>query len=119
MIAASHLENEQIEKAEVSHRKALQSTMGIKETIEAVCGHYGVTQEELTKDRRSEARNACIYLLKKHTSASNGEIGEIFGNLTYSAIAKISKAFAKRMEEDRELRGRLKRTMASISTFKG
>ena len=40
--------------------------------------------------------------VKYVTDASNGEIGEIFGKLTYSAI-KISQSFSKRMEHDVEL----------------
>jgi hypothetical protein len=33
--------------------------------------------------------------IKYVTDASNGEIGEIFGKLTYSAIAKISQSFSE------------------------
>jgi len=110
----SRLGSEQIEKAEVSHRKALHASMGVEETIDMMCAHYGVTREELTR-RSSEARNACIYLLKKHTCASNGEIGEMFGGLTYSAVTKISQAFAKRMEEDRKLREMVAGIVAEIS----
>jgi len=39
--------------------------------------------------------------IKYVTGASNGEIGEIFGKLTYSAI-KISQSFSKRMGHDME-----------------
>lgn len=115
----SLLESCRLEKAEVSHRKALHATMGIEDAIEAVCRHYHLNRDDLSKNRRSEARNACIYLLKKYTSATNNEIGECFGNLTYSAVAKISQGFARRLEEEGELRGRVKEILASISTFKG
>jgi putative transposase len=115
----SRIEDGHLEKADVSHRKALQATFGLEEAIEAVCRHYRVNRDDLGKNRRSEARNACIYLLKKYTSATNSEIGESFGNLTYSAVAKISQSFAKRLEEDRELRGRVKEIIADISSFKG
>ncbi len=45
--------------------------------------------------------------IKYVTGVSNGEIGEIFGKLTYSAIAKISQSFSERMEHDMELRKRV------------
>jgi putative transposase len=115
----ARLESGQIEKVEVSHRKALHASMDVEEAVDLMCAHYGASREELTRKRSSEARNACIYLLKKHTSASNAEIGELFGGLTYSAVTKISQAFAKRMEEDRKLREMVKGIMAEKSTFKG
>lgn len=115
----SRLESGQLAKAEVSHRKALHATMDAEQLIEALCGHYGITREEIIKDKRSEARKACIYLLKKHTSASNGEIGEKFGKLTYSAVAKIRQSFAKRMEEDKDLRERVTRIMENMTILKG
>lgn len=115
----SQIEDEHLEKAEVSHRKSLRSTIGVEEIIEVIRGKYGTGPDECTKHSRNEARNACIYLLKKYTSASNVEIGELFGKLTYSAVAKISQAFAKRMEYDKELRKKVKRIITDISTFKG
>jgi REP element-mobilizing transposase RayT len=115
----SRLESEQLEKAEVSHRKALHATMGADGIIDTICGHYGISREVIFRDKRSEARKACIYLLKKYTGASNVEIGEMFGKLTYSTVAKISQSFAKRMEEDKELRERLKGILAVNSIFKG
>lgn len=115
----SQIEDEHLEKAEVSHRKSLQSTIGVEEIIEVIRQKYGIGPDEFTKHSRNEARNAFIYLLKKYTSASNVEIGELFGKLTYSAVAKISQSFAKRMEEDKELRKKVKRIITKISTFKG
>lgn len=115
----SRLESDQLEKAEVSHRKALHAVTGVQDVIEAICGHYGITLDAMIGSKRNEARNACVYLMKKYTSASNREIGELFGKLTYSAIAKISQSFAKRMEEDEELRGRIKCIQAEYYIFKG
>jgi putative transposase len=100
----SQLESDRIEKMEVSHRKALHAAAGVEQIIEAVLKHYRISLEEIAGNERSEARNACIYLLKRHTGASNVEIGEIFGKLTYSAIAQISQSFSARMEQDKGLR---------------
>jgi hypothetical protein len=108
----SRLESDRIEKTEVSHRKALHAAAGVEQIIEAVRRHYGISLEGMAGNKRSEARNACVYLLKRHTSASNAEIGEIFAKLTYSAIAKISQSFSKRMEHDKELRKRVESILA-------
>jgi REP element-mobilizing transposase RayT len=103
----SQLERDRIEKIEVSHRQALHATLRVEQIIEAIRRHYRMSLDVIGGNKSSEARNACIYLLKRHTGASNVEIGEIFGKLTYSAIAKISQSFSKRMEHDEELRKRV------------
>ena len=71
------LENERLGQTEVSHRRALQAITGMQEIIAAICEYYGITWEEIKKNKRSEARKACIYLLKRYTGTSNSEIGEL------------------------------------------
>ena len=115
----SRLESEQLEGVEVSHRKTLRAILGVEEIISALCEHYGVALEEVAGNKRSEARNAGVYLLKKYTGATNTEIGALFGGITYSAVAKISQNFSRLMADDKELRGRIKNLLGHISTFKG
>jgi REP element-mobilizing transposase RayT len=115
----SRLENEQMEGVEVSHRKTLRAIVGMEEIISALCGHYGVGLEEVSGNKRSETRNAGVYLLKKYTGATNTEIGEMFGGISYSAVAKIFQNFSRLMADDKELRGRIKNILGHISTFKG
>ena len=115
----SRLENEQIVGVEVSHRKTLRAIVGVDEIISALCEHYDVDLEEVSGIKRSEARNAGVYLLKKYTGATNTEIGELFGGISYSAVAKIYQNFSRLMVEDKELRGRIKNLLGLISTFKG
>ena len=114
----SRIESEQVEVAEISHRKALRKTVGMEELTAAVCKHYRVSWEEITRNKRSEARKAAIYLVKKYTGASNQEIGELFGNVSYSAVAKVCQSFANQMKEDRELQRRIEEFMKNNSTFK-
>jgi REP element-mobilizing transposase RayT len=113
----SRLVNEPLERAEISHRKTLRTGAGVQEILSTLCEHYGVTLEEIAGNRRSLARNAGIYLLKKHSRATNAEIGEMFGNISYSAVAKISQAFSKLMAEDRELQSRIMNIQQQISLF--
>ena len=80
---------------------------------------YEVGVEEVSGNKRSEARNAGVYLLKKYTGATNTEIGELFGGISYSAVTKISQNFSRLMADDRDMRGRIKNLLEHISTFKG
>ncbi len=50
---------------EVSHRKALHAAAGVEQIIEAVLRHYRISLEEIARNKRSEARNLCIYLFKE------------------------------------------------------
>ena len=82
--------------------------------------HFAATREDITtRSSRSEVRKACIYLIKKHSSATNLEIAERFGPLTYSAVAKISESISKQLAVDKGLRERLKGFESTISNFKG
>ena len=115
----SRLANEQLEGAEISHRKALRTGAGVEEIVSALYEHYGVTLEEIAGNRRSQARNAGIYLLKKYTGATNTEIGELFGGLSYSAVAKISQNFSKQLANDKDMQCVIKKIQEQISIFKG
>jgi len=57
--------------------------------------------------------------LKKYTGATNAQIGELFGGITYSAVAKILVSFSKQMADDKELQGRIKNLLGRISILKG
>ena len=74
--------------------------------------------EKVSGNKRSEARNAEVYQLKKYTGTTNTEIGKLFGGIS-SAVAKISQNFSWLMEDDKDLRGRIKNVLGFISTFKG
>jgi len=110
---------DRVKSSEVSHRKAMRSALGAEEIISACCEHFGVTREEITQNRRSESRKACVYLIKRYTCAPNQEIGQLFGSLTYSAVAKIAATVSKRLESDKYLREQIKGLEAEYSFFKG
>jgi chromosomal replication initiation ATPase DnaA len=59
-----------------------------------------------------------IYLLKRHTSGMNREIGELFEGLTYSGVSKANQRFTVRMAGDRSLRRAVERIIASMSNVK-
>lgn len=115
----SRLEKEPMESVDVSHRKTLRAIVGVDEIISALCEHYAVGMEEISGNKRSEARNAGVYLLKKYTGATNTEIGELFGGISYSAVTKITQNFSRLMADDKELRGRVNNLLGNNSAFKG
>ncbi|MCE5242944.1 MAG: hypothetical protein LLF99_07070 [Desulfobacteraceae bacterium] len=86
--------------------------------LSACCKHFGVTREKLKNSRRGDSRKVCVYLIKRHTGATNREIAELFGCLSYSAVAKIDWSVSSRLATDDDLRGLIERMQAEYSFFK-
>ena len=97
------IEEGQLEKEAVSHRKTLRAPYGAEEVQQAVCKHYGISRGEVTSAAAGEVIKICLYLMKKHTTAHTREIGDLL-NMRYAAAAKMYQRFAKELAEDEHLR---------------
>lgn len=102
------IEVKQLECAETSHRRCLRASNLPEEVLSATCARYGIAPEEITKPNRNDVRKKCVYLLKKHTSAGNREIGEILGGIGAATIAKAFQRFNEKMAKDARLRKEMK-----------
>lgn len=112
------IESEHAASPEISWGKALRAIPDIEDIVSVCCAHFDVTREELKSSRRSDSRKVCVYLIKKHTSATNREIAEIFGSLSYSAVAKIDRSVSSRLATDDDLRELIERMQVEYSLFK-
>ena len=65
--------------------------------------HFKVSPEDVFKDKR-ERSNIAVYLIKKWTSVTNGQIADMFGGVSCSAIAKVNERFSAKIMKDRTLR---------------
>ena len=63
-----------------------------------------------------EWKNLGLYLIKKYTPLSNKQIGQIFGNMSCSAVAKSYQRFCHRMEKNP---GLVKEVVTILSNIKG
>jgi hypothetical protein len=68
--------------------------------------------------KRSATRKAYVYLLRKHTCATNREIGEIFRTLSYSAVAEISQGASKQLGVNCEFLEQIRALEVKYSLFK-
>jgi chromosomal replication initiation ATPase DnaA len=68
---------------------------------------------------KGDERDIVVYILKTCTELSNKEVGEYFGGLSYSDVAKIKERFFDKLNNDRALSKRLKRIKQSLSNVKG
>jgi len=69
----------------------------------------------ISKYRVAEWRNMTIYLMKKFTDITNGQIGELFGGLSYSAVAKAYQRFSVNLRRDKKLRKTVEAIRAKLS----
>ena len=59
-----------------------------------------------------------MYSMKRYTGMTNGQIGQIFNELSVSAVSKAFRREAKAMKENRALRKQINNIMSSLSQFK-
>ena len=85
-------------KEEVSHRRELDAAFGVERIIDAVAKHFEVSPEDVLKDKR-EMRNIAIYFIKKWTSITNGQLADMFGGVSFSAIAKVNERLSAKIKE--------------------
>jgi len=101
------LKDEIFHKGEISHRRELQASYGSEIVIQGICEHFKITRDEVMR-KKGNYRKIAIYLVKRSTGMTNQQIGELFGGLTYSAVAKAYERFSSTLARDRSLRKELK-----------
>jgi chromosomal replication initiation ATPase DnaA len=103
-----------LQREEMSYRRELQAGYESEEIIEAICDYFKVSRDNVLKDRATW-RNMAIYLMKKFTGMTNGQIGQLFGELSYSAVAKAYQRFSVDLRRDKALRKKVETIRARLS----
>ncbi|MEW6585020.1 MAG: transposase [Nitrospirota bacterium] len=84
---------------DVTAKKLYRGQIGLEDLHRAVCRFYGV--EGLTKGKRGgRSRDMFVYLSKTKTSATNGEIGEMAGKISFSAVSKQYLSRLRKLKEN-------------------
>ncbi len=106
-------------KSEVSHRRAIKRIVETDRILETICQYFKVPKEEVVMRHRSGIRNIAIYLMKKYTGATNHELGELFGGVSYSGVSKTYRRMTNKLETDSELRKKVEMINSQLSNVKG
>ena len=96
----------------------LDAAFVLERIIEAVASHFKGSVEHILRDKKDK-RNIAIYLIKKWTSISNKEIGELFGGLSYSAVAKANERFSDKAKNNKALKNTVNKISKKMSYVKG
>lgn len=102
--ALQKIKKENLDKKGIANRRQLKSLIDVEDILDAICEYYYTGKNEILRKRNRKCKNMFIYLLKKYTDLTNERIGNLFGNLSYSAVSKGNLRFIKRLKEDAILR---------------
>ena len=116
--ALSLLNKDLLRKDDTSARRSLKTSLSLEEIVETIRRTLQVAPQEIMT-RKGTYRNLGLYLARKHTGFLNREIGQFFGNITHSAVAKACERFEEAMAADKVLRENLDRVVKAISNVKG
>jgi putative transposase len=104
--AAANVTKKQPPTKGLSRRTTIQRAADVEQILTALSSHFKVARKALFA-ARSTYRNVAIYLAKKYTGLTNSEIGERFGNITYSAVTRVATRVVERARKDKELQRHL------------
>jgi len=117
--ALSRLSEEDLYKEDISHRRALRSAYRLEDVIDSICVYFDIPWDDLPGNKNREHRNTAIYLLKKYTGLTNRQIGQLVGDISYSAVAKVYQRFSEKLKRDKALRMEVGEIVSNLSNVKG
>ena len=106
-----------IKSDEISYRKELNPGIEPDRIIEKVARRYKKNPEELvnSKIRSAIEKQIAMYLVRRYTGLTNGEIGKIF-KMKARAVSKAGTKIERVMEENKNTGSQVKKL---ISNFRG
>ena len=115
----NRLDDDHLQKTETSHKNALRASCEADEVVSIAAKHYCVTAEIATSAQRNDIRKSCIYLMKRQTTATNQEIGQLLGGMSGFAVAKAYQRMVAEVSQDAALRKEIGRLENRLSHVKG
>jgi REP element-mobilizing transposase RayT len=114
------LKSMDLHKGDISYSREPNKVCDSDNIIDKICSFFEKSRDDLFNEK-GEWRNISLYLIKKYTSLSNKQIGKIFGNISYSAVAKVYQRYSLKIASDPELAKKVESTtdyLFSLSNVK-
>jgi putative transposase len=106
------------QKKGISRAREFKQRYEPGEIMDRVAADLNISPEEVYEKRSREIRGIIIYLMKRYTGFTNGEIGHYVGNLSEFAVAKAYQRFLKKLEKDQSLEKKVEKLRRSLSNVK-
>ena len=113
------IKQQYLNKGEISHRKKLRTSRDFDEILGQVAARYKVSPEAVMEGKPPAAKKIAVYMVKKHTGLTHKEIGDRFGGLSYSAVAKACRRLEEEIDNNRTLRRIVTSMDRELSNVKG
>jgi putative transposase len=110
----ANVDEKHIRNEDISNRKSLAGTLQIESLLARLSEYFGAPIGELIS-RGDGRRKICVYMLKRHSDASNKAISEVLGGATYSSVAKAYHRFLKELEDNPGLKQQVKALEEKLS----
>ena len=105
------------EQEDIAQRRELLRALRGDDMRGAMADYYKISRDELQRDGNHH-RDIAIYLMKRYAGFTNRQLGGVFGDISYSAVAKAYQRFSLRLAGDRSLQKTTKEIMARMSNVK-
>lgn len=112
--ALNRLREEDLDREDISHRRALRAAYRFEEIMDSVCVYFDISEDELLGNENKRYRDIAIYLLKKHTGLTNRQAGELLGNISYSSVARVYQRFSEKLKKDKALKKKIGEIMSNV-----
>lgn len=111
------IKEESLSKNETSGKRLLVAPPpDIRDIISSLALRHHVPEETIISS--PPYRHYAIYLLRKHTTLSNGEIGHYFG-MGIAAVTKAVTRLVNRMKTDKKIQGEIRKIEKQLSLVNG
>jgi len=115
--ALGKIKKETLGKHETSRKRLLVAPApDIEEIVSSLALRHHVTEETIISS--TPYRHYAIYLLRKHTTLSNGEIGQHFG-IGIAAVTKAVNRLTHRMKADKKVQREIREIEKQLSLVNG
>lgn len=111
-----NLPEESLDDEDIANRKSLRPSVQADVLMAQLADYLQVPIEMVTKERKLS--KVTVYLLKKHSDATNKQIGEMLSHRSFSTASKTYGRFIKEMEQDQKLKREVKAIEQALSLVK-
>lgn len=103
---------------EVVERNKLRMAPLPEKIITVVADTCGVKEEIITASggKNNKAKKVAMYLMYQYSDLGNTEIGELFGNIHYSAVSKAVTRLKQEMLRDKDLAFLIEKVKSHVKT---
>jgi REP element-mobilizing transposase RayT len=89
----------------IVERQSFKEFPNAEDIIRAVARVFRVRVEALNgkRQRGNQARKVAVYLVKRYSGLDNGQVGQLFGGIHYSAVSKVAATLEQELATDQRL----------------